>query len=408
MIAKPKRPRGAALGAIGAAVLAAALFAAILAAGPKHNWDMIPYIACADGLADAEKDPAALQSAAYRAVRAAVPPETYRELTDPIGWANTYRKTLASDPRAFAETLPVYCYKLAYVAAIAGVSAFGVAPPTAAFLVSASAAAAAVLLLGLWLGRRIGALGPPVLIVAAMAGLYQTARYATPDAMLALLLIGGLIAYAEGRVRLGAAILTAALLVRMDAIVYLGAYLAIAGGGALRGRAGFRAQARVIAPLAGFAALGLALYAAIGAWIEPPGYRAVFVHSFIANIPMLASADPPLAFSTYLDVLGARSLEVLERGAKLPILILLTAAALLATRAEDDPARRRAAQAAGLALAAAALHFLIFPWYSTRYYAGHLAIMTAGALVALLPVAASLAARHLGEVPRRPPDGGAP
>jgi len=404
--AKPKRPRGVRLGLIGAAVLTLALAIAVLAAGPKHNWDMIPYIACADRLADGPADAAALQADAYAAVRAAVPPATYRELTDPIGWANTYRQTVAADPDAFAETLPVYCYKLAYVAAIAGLSALGVAPPSAAFLVSAAAAAAAALLLGLWLGRRIGAIGPAVLIVAVLGGLYQTARYATPDAMLALFVIGGLIAYTEGRVKGGAAILTAALLVRLDAIVYLGVYLAIAGLGVLRRKRTLQARATALLPLAGFAALGLGVYAAIGAWIQPPGYRAVFVHSFIANIPMLASADPPLAFATYLEVLGARSLEVLARGAKLPALVLLTLAAVALAR-DGERASRRAAQAAAIALAAMTAHFVIFPWYSTRYYAGHLAIMTAAALVALQPVVAAASARHLASLRRRPPDGGA-
>jgi hypothetical protein len=373
--------------AIALGVVIALLCALIIAGGPKHNWDMIPYVGCAYDLIG-DGDPAALQAQTYRTVQQATSADVYRELTDPVGWANQYRPTMARDPDAFADTMPVYCFKIAYTGAIAALASLGVDPVGASFWISAICALATMVILGVWLMRRLGRVAPVILALAVFGGLFQTARYSTPDAMLALTIVGGLISFAQGRDRLAACLFTLALLVRLDAIIYLGLYLALWWIAILRPplSAGQGAFARSMILPGVFGITGLIIYGAIQAAFDPPGYAAVFVHSFIANIVYLGSANPPLDIATYFDVLGQRGLDVLSRGIKLPGLIGLSLLGLVMAWRGGDVQARRCAMAAGLGLVAMTVHFIIFPWFSTRYYAGHLAMMTAGSLVVLWPV----------------------
>ncbi|WP_425404960.1 hypothetical protein [Hwanghaeella sp.] len=339
----------------------AVVFAGLSLATPKYAFDVIYYLGCAFK-STSEGDWPEVHRQTYDHLRKSVPEDVYRGLTESPPGIGPYRSTVAQDPEAFRQQLSVACYKLGFVLPMAAMAHAGVDPYLAARILAAIPAALAFALVGLWLAGKVPApLAVPLAVAGLFAGLFQTARYEYPDGMTALAIAGALLCFAEARLRAACACFLAAMVIRMDAILYFGAFL----GFAVFLASGDRRMRLLEAVGWGLAAL--ALYAVIAIPLGTPGYQAVFTHSFIFQQPYLLTTEVTVTPAQYVEVLVRQVQMVAAKSGKYPMLIAL---ALLAFGFSfRNKALRPYGETALLSLLLVCFHFLFIPWFDTRYYA---------------------------------------
>ncbi len=347
--------------AVAAIVLLAVVFAGLSLATPKYAFDTITYLGCTYK-AVTGKDWPEVQRLTYEHLKESFPERVYREVTESPPGISPYRSTLATDPEAFRQRLSAACYKLGFVGPMIALTYAGVDPYLAARILAAIPAALAFALVGLWLARTVPAPAAiPIAVAGLFAGLFQTARYEYPDGMTALAIAGALVCFAEGKLRPACLCFLAAMVVRMDAILYFGAFLGVAtflAGGDRRMR---------FLEAVGWGLGALALYAAISLPLDTPRFEAVFWHSFISQQPYLLETDVSVSAAQYFEVLQRQVVMVAGKSAKYPMLIVF---ALLAyTLAFRDRDLRGYGETALASLLMVSFHFLFIPWFDTRYYA---------------------------------------
>lgn len=354
--------------------LAIALLAVALAgyalAKPKYAFDTITYLGCTFKALSGE-DWASTQRLTYDHLRRVFPEANFREATESPPGISPYRSIVANDPDAFRQNVKVGCYKLGFVGPVVGLSVLGVDPYLATRLMAAIPAAAFFVLAGLWLTTRLpGPVAVPLAVAGAFAGLLQTARYEYPDGMTALMIGAALICFAEARLRAACALFLAAMVVRMDAILYFGAFLGFSVFLAGQGRR-LRFREAVVWGVA-----ALALYGAISTVMETPSFTNVFYHSFISQQPYLIEADLTVSLSQYFDVLERQVGVVAGKSAKYPVLIGLAVSAYALSF--TVPRVRALGDLALVSLLLVAFHFLFIPWFDTRYYAAPYMLIVCG------------------------------
>jgi hypothetical protein len=352
-----------------AAVLAIALAAHALAK-PKYGWDLMTYVGCAfQALGSGDWTESHRRTFEY--LPTVLPAPVFEHMTTSPPGIGSYRSIVTSDPEAWRQRLGAACYKIGYVAPVVGLSALGVDPYLSTRIMAAIPAAAFLFVAALWMSGRIPpAVALPLAVIAAFAGLFQTARYEYPDGMTALAIGGALLCFASDRTRWACILFLAAIVVRADAILYFGMFLGFAVFLADRPR---RLRFLEAVPW-GLAAL--ALWGAINWGFDMPSFVQAFHHSFIANQPYLTGAAVTLTPADYLEVMARQVDMVANKSAKYPVLIgLALAAAALSWR---HPAARPAGELALVSLLLVVFHFLFIPWFDTRYYAAPYFLIVAG------------------------------
>ncbi len=339
------------------------------AAGPQYNWDVLPYVGClyaADGA-----DPATVHRQAYDLVEAATTPAQFRDLTDPT-WP--YRDAVHGDFEAFRQQLPFYCSKPAYIAAVQIVRALGAGPVAATHLVSAIGVGLAILVLAVWLSRRLAF--APTLAVTALAvlcGLHKTAAYSSPDGLSAPFVVGAFALAAASRPADAMILLAASIPVRPDnAVLFalLTGYLVLfAPPGRRLSMSGSVATTLV----------GASVFLGVRAAVETYPHAVHLFHSFVANLPYPATEPARITAADYLEALPHLTWEAL-RHMQVPMLLGLGAILPWAARRLGPDAMLHA----GLATTAAAymvVRFLLFPEYHVRFFAAHFAVIAVAAAV---------------------------
>ncbi len=367
-------------------LLLSVVFAGLSLATPKYAFDAIFYLGCAFKAVPGGDWPD-VHRMTYDHLKKSFPERVYREVTESPPGINPYRSTVATDPEAFRQQLSVACYKLGFVQPMIALTRAGLDPYLAARVLAAVPAAIAFALVALWLTTKMAPpLAIPLAVAGLFAGLFQTARYEYPDGMTALAIAGALVCFAEGRLRLACACFLAAMVVRMDAILYFGAFLGVATFLATGAR-----RMRFLEAFA-WGLGGLALYAAIALPLNTPSYQAVFWHSFISQQPYLLDLDAKISLADYSEILVRQVHMVAAKSGKYPMLIAL---ALIAYGlAFGDKALRGFGETALLSLLMVCLHFLFIPWFDTRYYAApYMMIVCCFGVVAWQVARARIAAR---------------
>ena len=162
-------------GLIAAAILAVS-YAFYLGQRPSYDWDMLAYMAVA--LSDAGAPADTVHEKTYSIVRASLPPDQVRYLTEggisPGENVPEYRKKVANDPVAFAAQLPFYSVKPTYPALMSVLYSLGVNLVTSGILISATAYVGLCLLLYLWFSQWL----KPIVSVPLM-GLVALSPYVT-------------------------------------------------------------------------------------------------------------------------------------------------------------------------------------------------------------------------------------
>jgi len=326
---------------------------------PWHNWDMIGYAGVAHERALREPDELHLR--VFADLQSWASPDGWRQLTR----ADDFRRTVATDPEALQELLPLYRNKPLYLATVRAMVTAGMDVFAALHLLSALCAA-----IGLWL---VAAAFPRMPVaatlalppLAALAGLVTVSRIATPDAM-ALAGVALAVLLMVRRSRALAIVLALLPLLRPELIVFS---MLASLWWAMRGE-------RVWA-LAGAVVAG-ALFVATKQFAGSYGWERLFWFTFVEVSPYPARLEPDLSLAFYLKrVAIGMKLWLMQR----EFWVLAATLALLVWRYRRGGMWRSPSAVAALcALATASAVFFAFPLTEARFIAGATILLFAAAM----------------------------
>lgn len=266
---------------------------------PEHNWDILPYIACAEELRGGT--PEEIHARAFDALRAGVDEERFNAL---IGTAKPegYRARIYASPDALMEQLQFYRVRVAYVRLLRGLMDLGFPAVAAIHAISLLACA-----LALFLGERaLASRGIPrewraaFVALAPALGMISVARQGTPDALAWLWIMAWLNAYARGR-PYAPWILATSALIRTDLALFA---LLLLAAQAFADRARWQTAF----------ACGLVLsasYAAIHAWSGNVGWSATVFVSLIAPNAFPISRPVGISVAQYFQLLKMAGVDAL-------------------------------------------------------------------------------------------------
>ncbi|MDF1750176.1 MAG: hypothetical protein P1V34_15000, partial [Alphaproteobacteria bacterium] len=364
-------PFGLTKSVFGVLICLTLVFAGLSLLKPKYAWDSTQYIGCVlSALHGGTWEEKHARTYAYLSQH--FPEKVYRDLTTAPPGISTYREFMAESAKAFELTQPVYCYKIGFVWPAIALTWMGVDPHWALRLLSAIPAAILFGLTGAWLCRRVDArMALPITLLGLGFMLYQTARYEYPDSLTALVLGCAMMAHSKAMPRAVGLLLLAAIIVRADAIIYVGAYLGVATF--------FCQKPRKLAFWSSAVPWGitaLLLYAGIVSSMNPPGYQAVFSHSLISQTPFLQDSNAVISIDIYLSILSRQLGYLLVDGFKLLLIAPIVLLGYWISRKYPD--LQVYGEIGAISVAMVALHFIIFPYYDPRYYAGPYLMMVVG------------------------------
>jgi hypothetical protein len=311
---------------------------------PTYTWDLVGYI----GSSVDSSDPQFVYQQTFTANQ---PIRSNKG----IQLENPYRVDVAANPFHFAEQLPLYSIKPAYVALIKALHRFGLPYPKSAVVISAASNFGLAMLLWFWLSSYVegivlfGActfimLSPNVLVLS---------RWATPDALAMFIAAAGLyLILGHKRYFWGSALLVLDVWIRTDSIVLAGiVMLVLLLGGKLE-----------LLEFACLSVLALASYFVIGHYSGDYGWTVLFYNSFLGGVTSPGE--------TVLHVTGKMYATQVLKG----VYLLLTDGsfalyALLGSLALWLRKPSPYSQMAAVVLSARAVSYLLYPNGDPRYTA---------------------------------------
>ena len=341
-----------------AALLGAALFslymlltAVTVVILPDANWDMLAYLAVAEE--GTHPDPQALHDFVYGTVKAAVSEGDWRALTDDGGG---YRSHMAANAADFHSQLVMYRVKFVYAELLSAASK--VMSPVAAMQ---AIQVFSVLLFGavtlLWLARqRLMALAPLAAGILMALEFTAAARANSPDLLCAAVMLGALLAYVERREVLTAVLLTLAVAIRPDNVVFAGVLFVLV--------AAFRV--RSIGVVAGFVASAV-VYFAVSRWAGHPGWWPHLYFSSVEQQLNMDGFDPAFSVAAYAKAFVNAVVRAIGFNTWVGVAVLALGGWFIAARAGFGLDKRAGVLFAAVVLAVLA-KFAIFPIHDTRIY----------------------------------------
>jgi len=270
---------------------------------PFHNWDVVGYVAAAKSFE--QSDTAALQKFTYAELRSVLPADLYEDIAREKnlggGRGALYRRTVNTNTAAFAEQLPYYQIRPLYVGLIYLLYKAGVDIEFATHLVSGIAVALALLVLYLTAIPRLHialvCLLPPL---AWLFGVFDLARFSTPDglAFFAVMLIACW--FAQRRIGWLCVALPLALCVRTDLILFTGPLLL----------ALFVTERKYRFWIALSGAASLGTYVGILTHYHHPGWATLFYFNVIERWIYPLSNPPKLTLQDYFTALANGTLAL--------------------------------------------------------------------------------------------------
>lgn len=341
-----------------AALLGAALFslymlltAVTVVILPDANWDMLAYLAVAEE--GTHPDPQALHDFVYGTVKAAVSEGDWRALTDDGGG---YRSHMAANAADFHSQLVMYRVKFVYAELLSAASK--VMSPVAAMQ---AIQVFSVLLFGavtlLWLARqRLMALAPLAAGILMALEFTAAARANSPDLLCAAVMLGALLAYVERREVLTAVLLTLAVAIRPDNVVFAGVLFVLV--------AAFRV--RSIGVVAGFVASAV-VYFAVSRWAGHPGWWPHLYFSSVEQQLNMDGFDPAFSVAAYAKAFVNAVVRAIGFNTWVGVAVLALGGWFISARAGFGLDKRAGVLFAAVVLAVLA-KFAIFPIHDTRIY----------------------------------------
>jgi hypothetical protein len=193
------------------------LFLALSAAAlfqPTYTWDLVGYV----GSSIDSATPEVIHHETFEVIRSLQPNKN-------LQLENPYRQDEAANPFHFAQQIPLYSIKPAYVALIKGLHHLGVTYPKSAVLISAVSNFLLALVLWFWMAPYLGSMSRLAVcsLIMLSPNLLVLSRWATPDALSTLLAAVGLyLILGRNQYFWGSAALVLDIWVRTDAVVLAG------------------------------------------------------------------------------------------------------------------------------------------------------------------------------------------
>jgi hypothetical protein len=229
---------------------------------PQYTWDLLGYI----GSSVDSTNPRIVHDAAFAAIR------TVSNDKD-IQPDNPYRVDVTANPYHFAEQLPFYSIKPAYVILIKTFHRAGLPFPRSAVAVSAVSNFLLAVVLWLWLSPYLGGLqwAAAGTLIMLSPNILALSRWATPDCLAMFVAALGLYLIIERRLYFwGSSLLLLDVWVRTDALILTGIVFAILA---------FRRKLDVLQFVA-LSALALGSYFTINHFAGSYSWPALFYNSF--------------------------------------------------------------------------------------------------------------------------------
>ena len=330
-----------------------------------YNWDMLGYMALA--LEWEEEDPAEVHRRTYAAARERLPERVFGGLVAPVRGVEDggVRFQRAKDPEAFTEHIAFYRARVLYTLLILGVHKCGAPLADTTWWISLASFGLTALVVLAWVARHV-ALVPAALVALGLAhspALIETATFSTADALGTLVTCLGVFLFVERRARFAAAaVLTAAICVRPDAVIF---NVFLIAGVFLLEPAGARPSVRF---LLGWLAASLLAYFAVQRFSGSYGWWPLFWISFVRKEvhPSRLPTAPDLG--VYWEVLSRQVTEAL--GSPVFVYAALALLGLFLWRRFGERAREnRHAVVLGTLLAAYLARYLLFPQLWDRFFA---------------------------------------
>jgi len=209
----------------------------------------------------------------------------------------------------------------------------------------------------LWLGRqRLTALAPLVAGILMALEFGAAARANSPDLLCAAVMLGALLAYVERREVLTAVLLTLAVAIRPDNVVFAGVFFVLA--------AAFRVRSMGV--VAGFAASAI-VYFAVSRWAGHPGWWPHLYFSSVEQQLNMDGFDPAFSAAAYAKAFVNAVVRAIGFNTWVGVAVLSLGGWFVAARAGFDLDRRAGVLFAALVLAVLA-KFAVFPIHDTRIY----------------------------------------
>ena len=344
----------------------------------EWNYDLFGYLASA--VCSSESDPAIIHSIVFREAKAEVPDAEFALLAHPTDWSHlestSYRIDLANNAFHFAEQIPFYSVKPAYVRLIVVLHKLGMTRIQAAKLLSVIGYLALGIVFFSWSRACLNTL--PSVALASMFMLSQpildSARLFTPDAVSVAVVTGALYAlFARKRELIGMTLLCCSVFVRTDNLVFA---VAVIGYLALASRSPVTMK-----PTHGAILIGLlcALVMLINHLAGNYGWQTLVTHSIVHRITAPAEVAPHVSILNYLHAFSASAHEALHWSSLL-LFSFIAAACLLLMRPGD-----KMRDLLLLGLAVSVFHVLVYPNFEERYF------LSAYVIVAMSLISASAA-----------------
>ncbi|HKD78587.1 MAG TPA: hypothetical protein VKH81_02780 [Candidatus Angelobacter sp.] len=308
---------------------------------PTYNWDALGYLGnvyLLDGMSLATA-----HAKVYAEAEGVKDPEArVRLLTDPDAAVR------ARDPNSFAQYLPFYSIRPAYIGAAYLFYKAGVPPFRSLMLISSISYFFIGMIVFSWIRRYVSHGKAWAVTLLIMLPFLRIAREATPDKMSCAVLLLACYMIAEQKAYWqGIVLLLAALLVRTDNVLVLAAMVCFLW---------LSKQVKTI-PAAAACAGGAAIVLLLNHFSGTFGWKFLIQQYFYGPFPYPVAMTPHLTAAMYSHALTSSSLLVLKKDWYL-------LAALVVVLALRGPLHTLLL----VVLTASAFHFLLFPSIEFRYY----------------------------------------
>jgi hypothetical protein len=326
---------------------------------PHYTWDLLGYVGCAVN----STDPKVIHDVAFEAIRDAPSDEEIRA-------DNPYRADVAANPYHFAEQLPFYSIKPAYVALIKVLHQTGVPFQKSAVAISAASNFLLAVLLWQWLAAYLSSwsLAAACTLIMLSPNILVLSRWATPDCLATLVAAVAFYLILERQSYfLGSAFLVLNVWVRTDALVLAGIVFAVL----------LISRKLDIVEFAALSLLALGSYFTINHFAGNYGWPTLFYNSFLGGMIAPGEMIIHISRSAYVHQLVRGAFLWLISGS-FALYLLLGGLAISLNRSSMY------SWMCGAVLAARALSYLLYPNGDERYTA---------VLFVLLPVSLVIGVR---------------
>jgi len=351
----PVRGMGVPAKVSSAAFLLVLLVAAIAAYQDRFrdwDWDLMAYSASAVSLL--ETDPVEIHAIVFKEAKTEVPGAQYKSLTA----ATSYRADLSRDPFHFAEQIPFYSVKPAYVELIVGLHRLGLTRIQAMKLISVASFVAFGVLFFAWAGSYLNSRASALLsgMFVLSQPILDLARISTPDALSVAMVFAALYALFEKEGALaGILMLSCSVFIRSDnfvLVVLVLCYLSLVPHSPVRIRRD-HAVLLIAAVLASTIVIDR-----VGGY----GWQTLAYHSVVQRLTNPAEVVPHVTALNYFHALAAAARIALFDWSSLLLFAFMATGCLLFARLAD-----RMRDLLLLNVTASVLRILVYPSFEERY-----------------------------------------